>query len=190
MRGYQNIYLETRSILEAMARFARTHPRARLYFDGSSGHPGERAHERWIRRLGVNDAVSQLHLTRPQVLRAMQHCDLYVSASASDGLPISLLEALYFGMVPVVTRHESYVPPLEEDGNAVTVGSHDPAEIAEAWDRALRLAGDRHSRIRANRARLEDGFMRDANLERVVTLYGRLAAGLHGPSAGVDHSTP
>jgi glycosyltransferase involved in cell wall biosynthesis len=170
-RGYQNVYNRTEVLLEALVRFRRAHPDAHLYLTGMQGHAGAAQHRRWISRHRLEGSAEQIHPQRPELLSLMAGCDLYVSATRSDGLPMSLLEAMYLGQVPVVSRLESTTPPVENGVNGITVETREPADIAEGWQRALVLADDRDALTQVNREMIRTHYDRSRNLEAVAELY-------------------
>jgi glycosyltransferase involved in cell wall biosynthesis len=175
MRGYENAYIRIRVLLEALREFLRRHPSAHLYLDGPRGHPGKAAVERWLRRYSLAENVTLVHLDRRELFEHMRSCDLYVSATISDGLPMSLLEALYFGQVPVVSNLESIRPPLVPGINGVVFETLTPEAIAEAWEHALRLLPARIERQHNNRAMMAMHFDRLTNIERIASVYHTVA---------------
>ena len=175
MRGYENAYIRMRVLLQALRLFIRRFPRAHLYVDGPKGHPGRRAIERWAKRYGVQTHVTLVHLDRNELFDYMRATDLYVSATISDGLPMSLLEALYFGQVPVVADLESIRPPLVPGVNGVVFDTISAQSIAAAWERALPFVAARDERQRCNREQLAEKFGRTANLRRMEQVYLALA---------------
>ncbi|HET7459707.1 MAG TPA: glycosyltransferase, partial [Longimicrobium sp.] len=177
MRGYENIYVKVRVLLEALRLFLGDHPDAHLYLDGPAGHAGAGAVRRWIGELGLERSVTMVHLSRVELFRHMQACDLNVSATTSDGLPMSLLESLWFGQVPVVKDHESTIPPLSPGVNGIAYPRIDPRTIADAWREAMRLVPAREARTRANRELIARDYERSGNLRRVEEMYrGAVAA--------------
>ena len=127
----------------------------------------------------------------------MVHSEMYVSSTLSDGLPISLLEAMYFGQLPVVTRHESVSPPIVEGSNGFTVPSQSAADIASAWARAVRLTPDRDRIMGENRVMIsEDVRPREESRSRCASLCRSSLVGFismrlveDGPRAGELRST-
>jgi glycosyltransferase involved in cell wall biosynthesis len=178
MRGYENAYIRIRVLLAALRIFVRRHPGAHLYIDGPAGHPGRAAVDRWAARYRVSDHVSAVHLGRSELFRYMQATDMYVSATTSDGLPMSLLEALFFGQIPVVSNLESIRPPIIPGQNGVVFDELTPIGIAAAWERALPLLPDRAARQQRNRDLLARHFDRPTNITRVEAAYQRLSRGL------------
>jgi glycosyltransferase involved in cell wall biosynthesis len=107
-------------------------------------------------------------LTNEEVLRLLAASEVFVLPSSFEGLPISLLEAMAHGCVPVVTAIRSGVPEAIRDGeNGFLVPVGDVRGFA---DRLTRLAGDPALLERMRRSAYETA--RDKyGIDRMVTAY-------------------
>lgn len=119
-----------------------------------------------VRFLGeVNDVAARL-------LRA----DVFVLSSSSEGLPISVLEAMATGL-PVVATAVGGLPELVEDG--ITGFLVPPGDHAALGAAIAELVGEPERRARmgaAGRARAEAQFSIDACRSAHLELYRRLLA--------------
>jgi glycosyltransferase involved in cell wall biosynthesis len=117
-------------------------------------------------------------LTNEQVHELIAESDVFVLPSSFEGLPVSLLEAMANGCVPVVSAIRSGVPEVITNGeNGFTVPIGDIEAFA---DRITMLAADSEllSRLRANAyATARDRFsverMTSSYLEVFETVVGR-----------------
>lgn len=82
----------------------------------------------------------------------LESSDLFVLPSLFEGLPMALLEAMSFGVVPVTTRVGSLGSVIEEGVNGLFVDGTRPEELAAA---IARLSSDREllARLGANARR-------------------------------------
>lgn len=133
------------------ARAARMHAGDRVAFLGAQPH----------------DRVRQLV--------AESHLFLLPSVTGSDGdaegVPVSLMEAMASGAVPVSTRH-SGIPELIEDGiSGLLAPERDAAALAETLREALAQTGKLAPMADAARKRVEDAFNAPNLIDR---LTGRL----------------
>ena len=79
-------------------------------------------------------------VTNEEVLKLVSESDVFVLPSSFEGLPLSLLEAMAHGCVPVVTRIRSGVPEVVRDGEngfLVPIGG-----IREFTERILQLSSN------------------------------------------------
>jgi glycosyltransferase involved in cell wall biosynthesis len=125
-------------------------------------------------RLGVAGAVT-FPGEIPDALELMRASDLVVLPSISEGLPISLVEAMALGR-PVVTTAVGGIPEVVEDGlSARVVPPRDPDALAVAM---LELLGDEAlaQRLGAHaRAVAAERFSANRMVQRTQALY----LGLH-----------
>lgn len=82
-------------------------------------------------RLGVGDAVYLLG-AREDVPELLQESDLFVLSSRSEGLPISLLEAISSSLPVVVTDVGACREVVEETGAGLVVTPGEPDALADA----------------------------------------------------------
>jgi colanic acid/amylovoran biosynthesis glycosyltransferase len=90
-----------------------------------------------------------------RVPKLMSEHDVFLLASDYEGLPLSLLEAMSCGLVPVVTDLTSGIREVVDDSAGLRVALHDPAGYAKAiiWldqhrQEARRLSENARQRVR------------------------------------------
>lgn len=137
--------------------------------------PERRQHEERAAALGLNDRVRFLGEVGdvPARLRAAH---VFVLSSRSEGLPISVLEAMAAGL-PVVASDVGGLRELvaaEESGILVPAGS--PAPLAVALSRLVDAPELRASLGAEGRRRVEAGFTIERCREAHLALYARLLA--------------
>jgi glycosyltransferase involved in cell wall biosynthesis len=99
-----------------------------------------------------------------------QH-DLYLLASDFEGLPLSLLEAMGAGLVPVVSHLPSGIPEVVDAGNGMLVPVDDVAGYARA---IIHLHGHRDelaAKSAAARARVQTEFSVGAMADRWLAAF-------------------
>jgi glycosyltransferase involved in cell wall biosynthesis len=118
-----------------------------------SGPDGLELKSRFV-RAGLGDKVQQVgRLSGEHVRKAFLESDVFLLTSDFEGLPISLLEAMSAGCVPVVYDIESGVRDVVQDGlNGILTKHGDPRALAEA---IRRLDADRSFLARLSLAALQ-----------------------------------
>lgn len=115
--------------------------------------------EHWVASLGIEASVHLWpRLSQPQLWALFQRAQVFVSPSAHDGTPNSLLEAMACGCFPVAGDIESLREWITPGVNGFLVNPADPQALAEAIlaaleDPVLRArAAKQNARIIAARA--------------------------------------
>ena len=145
--------------------------------------PDRPAVEREVRRLGL-ESVVRLAGERDDVGELLAAADMFVLSSRSEGLPLSILEAMAAGL-PIVASSVGGVPELVVDGETgLLVPPGDPHALAAAIERLLDDPALRRQLGTAGRTRVSEHFdlasARRAHLDLYRTLLAD--AGLPLPS--------
>jgi glycosyltransferase involved in cell wall biosynthesis len=160
------------TLITAFAALHATHPGARLVI---AGEGDERAGlERHISALGLGAAVSLLG-HREDVRALLPGLDLYVNSSISEGISVTILEAMA-ARVPVVATRVGGNPEIVRDGiNGVLVPARSPQALAAAM-RALAASPEtRLSLGHEGRRTVERDFRIDAMVDQYARIYRALS---------------
>lgn len=79
-------------------------------------------------------------VTGKQKTELLEHCQIFLLPSLYEGLPMSLLECMSFGIVPIVTDVGSITEYVEDGENGLVIKVKDTSSIANA---IMRLYNDR-----------------------------------------------
>jgi glycosyltransferase involved in cell wall biosynthesis len=159
------------TLIDVVARLRATHPTIELVVAGDG--PLRPALEAQARGLGVADIVQFVGFV-PALASIYEGAGLFVLPSSTEGMPISLLEAMAFG-VPIVSTSVGSIPSVVRDGvEALLVPPDDPDALQGAVDRALRDAALRQSLVARARARFEAGYTADTMADAYVALYDEM----------------
>jgi glycosyltransferase involved in cell wall biosynthesis len=160
--------------VRAMGQVVRQAPRARLLLVGEG--PEEAAIRGQVEREGLQDQVRLLGLRR-DVARLLHAADVFLLTSVSEGVPLTLIEAMAAGLPVVSTDVGGTAEVVVEGETGYLAPAKDDAALATA---ILRLAGDPALRQRlgeAGKARARAAFDEPRMAERYAQLYEEM---LHG----------
>jgi glycosyltransferase involved in cell wall biosynthesis len=159
------------TLARALARLQPGSFRSLLIGDG----PDRPAIEAELARLGLSDNVRLLG-DRRDVPELLAKADVFVCSSRSEGMPVSILEAMAAGL-PVVASAVGGVPEIVDDGRTGLLVA--PGAVAPLTDALARLLDDRAARERMGRAgrelalaRFDLPRFRQAHLDLYTRLLG------------------
>lgn len=159
-------------LLESVRRLRDEGTLVEVWLAGAG--PREEETRRQAHRLGLDDVV-RFHgfVPNDRVLEWLDggRVDVVVLPSESEGLPVSLIEALSHG-IPAVASDVGGVAELLGDGCGEVVPPRDPAALAGALARVLSSPELRARYAAAGRARIEREFAVAGVVERLRELFG------------------
>lgn len=134
--------------------------------------PERPALEQELRDLALSDRV-RLYGERSDVRDLLAHSDVFVLSSRSEGMPVSVLEAMAAGL-PVVASRVGGVPELVVDGlTGILVTPGDQQELGEALRRLVEDSELRRRLGDAGRRRAEEQFDLESFWQAHLAVYSR-----------------
>lgn len=129
------------------------------------------------RELGVADHVRFAGwVSGDDKLRLLQEADIYVLPSYNEGLPVSILEAMSWG-VPVISTRVGGIPELISNGHdGMLIEAGDREALAAAILHLAESTTVRHAMGQAARNRVATGFSKAVVLPQLEGIYADLMA--------------
>ena len=160
------------SLIEAFATVRAQSPRSMLVVVGDGGE--REMLESFAHDVGVDSAVRFLG-ARADARRILPAFDVYANSSVSEGVSLTILEAMAAGLPVVATRVGGTSEVIENGATGVLVPARYPARLADAL-LALSWSGEyRRGLGSAARRSVEVRFALDNMVERYAVVYDRLA---------------
>lgn len=162
------------NLLRAFAQVRRAFPEAQLWIAGEAAATVANRVGAFAVEHGEMDGVRWLGLRRdmPALFDA---ADAFVLASAWEGMPLALGEAMAMEM-PAVATDVGGVRELVGSSGAI-VPAKDPSALADAMLALMRMPPEaRHAQGRAARQRIAENFSIDALADRWEEFYGSVLA--------------
>jgi len=128
-----------------------------------------------VNNLGLNEHVYFLgrisHEKMPDYLRSS---DIYVSASLSDGISISLLEAIACGLIPVVSDIPANCEVINDDKNGF-IFENNPNDLSKKLNYCIENYDNiKRNIFKSNLKKIKKKFNWQKNMEFLLKLYKKL----------------
>ena len=163
------------TLLDAVARMRAERPvLVAIVGDG----PERSSLEAQTRTLGIEHEVRFLG-HRDDARRWLAGCDAYVNCSVSEGVSLTILEAMAAAL-PVVATRVGGTPEVVDAGSGRLIAAKDPALLAATLLQLAREPAAREQMGHAARRRLESRF----TLDRMIQEYGDVYASVTADHAG------
>jgi glycosyltransferase involved in cell wall biosynthesis len=168
------------TLLQAVARTRTHHPGLQLWIVGDG--PLELSLRKLTYELGLNDNVTFFG-EQADVSPFMLAADLLVSSSVTEGLPVSLLEAMSVGLPAVVTDVGGMGEIARLSGAVTLVPSSDPQGMAAALSDAIARKQELPKMGQLASYCYEQYFRPERMLDDYMTLYNRCVSHHPAPHA-------
>jgi glycosyltransferase involved in cell wall biosynthesis len=169
------------TLLQAVARTRALHPDVRLWIVGDG--PLEPSLQKLTYELGLKECVTFFG-EQADVSPFLLAADLFVSSSVTEGLPVSLLEAMSAGLPAVVTDVGGMGEIARLSGAVTLVPSSDPERMAEALCDAA-SSKQRLSNMGKLASRCYEQYFRpERMLDDYMSLYEGLVPQNQAPHSG------
>lgn len=143
IRGYKSFHVNTQALIRAIPQIVARFPNSLFVVDGAHLSPTYLPIRKLAEQLKVEKYIRFTdRLSRQDLSDYLNAADLMVSATHYDGWPISMLEGMAYGVVPVMTNHSPIQEWITDGWNGYLFNTTDPNYIAQAIVKAL---GDRDS---------------------------------------------
>jgi len=160
-------------ILEAVSSLTAIFPNIHLYIVGEG--PEKEKLAALANDLSITDNVTFTgHLSHAKIPELYKSSDIYITASPTDGLSISLLEAFASGLLPVLPDNQSNSELQEYGFNFVLYQTGNPASLINKLTVAIKDLDDFETQKSDNRNRVKQFFDRNKNFEKINRIYQQL----------------
>lgn len=155
-------------LVRAVPAIVEEHPDAHVHIVGDGELKG--ALERLVRSLSLSESVT-IHGFVDDVVSMYEAADVFCRPSYSEGLPLTLLEAMATYTVPVVTPIAGANEVLSDGETGYFVGVANPESIASTVSELFSNADDVDRVAEAARTYVERRHSWDQRVENITQLY-------------------
>jgi L-malate glycosyltransferase len=123
----------------------------------------------------VGDAIRYYDpMNRPEFLEFMSMHDIYLSSAISDSSPVSLIEAMALGLIPIAAD----IPGVQEwldDDSGYPYPLYDGAALQKIIGDLIKNPDNHHALRQHNRKRVEADALFEKNVERMLSAMKQLS---------------
>jgi glycosyltransferase involved in cell wall biosynthesis len=161
-------------LLRAWVAFRARVPHWRLVV-GGNGEVDRFLQE--ARRLGIGDDVEYVGwLTGPEKDRELLAADIFVLPSYKEGMPVSILEAMAFGVAVIATPVGGVPDMMKPEVHGLWVQPGDVGALAQTLERLASSPALRAALARASRQHVTMHYSTETVLERLKSVYREIVA--------------
>ncbi len=162
----------TYDLIEVLPEVLSKYPDSHIYFGGD----GEREQaEQLCMEKGIADRVTFLGWVRgAEKEKLLKECSIYVLPTYHEGMPMSILEAMSYGMA-VVSTYVGGIPHIITDGeNGLLYEAGNTEQLTESLSAVLEYSGMREELGVRAREKIQNDFNTEVLIEKVMELYRAL----------------
>jgi len=175
VRGFRNFYIHTEALVKAIPRIVQQFPNAFFVLKGDTRSRGYFQLRELADRLGIEKHIRFIdRLDTKGLVDYFTASDIMVSATLYDGCPISMLEGMAYGLIPVMSVHSPIQEWITDGWNGYLFDPRDPNSIANAVVRALESKDKFEEMRKRNWALLEERADYWKNMKVAEEMYRRV----------------
>lgn len=157
-------------LINGFAKICSLYPSSALVIAGGGGLFDELAKQ--VLKMNLDGRVFLLG-SRDDVPKLLGIADIYINSSNSEGMPVSVLEAMSLGL-PVIATSVGDTPYLVQPGTGVLIPPGEPGQIAQALKRLIDSPDECIKLGRAAREHIMHRHSLYAWVDQMIDLYSRV----------------
>jgi glycosyltransferase involved in cell wall biosynthesis len=164
-------------LLEAISRLADRYPQVKLLLCGD----GDLAEAQAVStRLGINARVAFMGWVQGAAKATLlRTATVFVLPSYNEGLPMSVLEAMSYGMPIIASRVGGVPEAIDNEMDGLLIKPGDVDALTASLNRLLADKGLRHRLGEAARSKVERAFSIDVVAPKIKEIYAQLGMSCH-----------
>ena len=175
VRGFRNFYIHTEALVKAIPQIIQVFPNTIFVLKGDTQTRGYLQLRKLAEHLGVEKYTRFTdRLNVKELIDYFTASDMMVSVTLYDGCPVSMIEGMAYGLIPIMSIHSPIQEWLTDGQNGYLFNPRDPGDIAQAIVRALRNKDNFEAMRKRNWAQLEQRADYYKNMKIAEELYYKL----------------
>ena len=139
VRGFRNFYVYTEALVKAIPQIIQVFPNTIFVLKGDTQTRGYLQLRRLAEQLEVEKYIRFTdRLNVEELIDYFTASDIMVSVTLYDGCPVSMLEGMAYGLIPVMSIHSPIQEWITDGQNGYLFNPREPEDIAQAIMKALK----------------------------------------------------
>ena len=139
VRGFRNFYIHTEALVKAIPQIIQVFPNTIFVLKGHTQTWGYLQLRRLAEQLDVEKYIRFTdRLNVEELIDYFTASDIMVSVTLYDGCPVSMLEGMAYGLIPVMSIHSPIQEWVTDGQNGYLFNPREPEDIAQAIMKALK----------------------------------------------------
>jgi glycosyltransferase involved in cell wall biosynthesis len=139
IRGFKTFHVNTETLIEAIPQIVTEFPNSLFVIDGAYQSSGYFRLKKLAKRLKVESYIRFTNrLSRQELADYLSASDIMVSVTVYEGLPISMLEGMAYGVIPCMSNHSPIQEWVTDGWNGYLFNPRDPENIGQVIIKALK----------------------------------------------------
>jgi len=139
LRGFKFFYVNTEALVRAIPKITEVFPNTTFVLKGDMQLDAYYKMKELAKELGAANNIRFTDKLSPRELADyLLASDIMASVTLYDGCPISMLEGMAYGAIPVMSNHSPIQEWISDGWNGYLINPVNPSQIAETIIRALK----------------------------------------------------
>ena len=175
IRGFKSFHVNTEALIEAIPQIVAEFPNSLFVIDGAFQSSGYFRLKMLAERLKVESYIRFTdRLGRQELADYLSASDIMVSVNLYEGLPISMLEGMAYGVIPIMSNHSPIQEWVTDGQNGYLFNPRDPENIGQVIVKALKNKHNFEAMRKSNWALLEERADYYKNVKIAEELYRKV----------------
>ncbi len=139
VRGFKSFYIHTETLVRAIPGIVKIFPNSIFVLRGNAQSLGYFKLKKIATNLGIEKYIRFVkRLSADELINYFSASDIMVSSTLYDGCPVSMLEGMACGLIPVMSLHSPIQEWIKDRENGYLFNPRSPENLAQAVIRALK----------------------------------------------------
>jgi len=175
VRGFKYFYIYTETLVRAIPKIIQAFPNTLFVLKGDLQSGGYFHLRKLAKALKIENYIRFIErLSTEELMDYLTASDLMVSSTLYDGCPISMLEGMAYGLIPVMSLHSPIQEWIKDGENGYLFDPRDPENLSQVIIKALKNKDSFEAMRKRNWDLLKERADYYKNMKIVEGLYHQL----------------